>query len=57
MKPKDLIKRLKKAGWKHDRTHGSHYILKKDNETVTIPLHNTDMKPGLLNNILKKTGL
>jgi len=57
MKPKELIKKLKQNGWVLDRTHGSHHILKKGNETVSIPVHNTDMKPGLLNNILKKTGL
>ena len=57
MKPKELIKQLKQIGWELDRIHGSHYILKKGNETVSIPVHNTDMKPGLLNNILKKTGL
>lgn len=57
MKPNELIKKLKKDGWEVDRIHGSHHILKKGNETVSIPVHSTDMKPGLLNNILKKTGL
>jgi len=57
MKPKELVKKLNQAGWKLDRVHGSHYILVKNNETVSIPVHNIDMKPGLLNNILKKTGL
>jgi len=57
MKPKDLVKRLKQNGWEVDRVHGSHYILTKGNETVSIPVHNTDLKPGLLNSILKKTGL
>ena len=57
MKPRDLIKELKKNGWELDRIHGSHHILKKDSETISIPVHNTDMKPGLLNNILKKAGL
>lgn len=57
MKPKDLLKVLKQNGWEVDRIHGSHHILKKGFETLTIPVHNTDMKPGLLNSILKKTGL
>lgn len=57
MKPKELIKKIEKLGWKLDRIHGSHHIYKKDDETISIPVHNTDMKPGLLNNILKKTGL
>ena len=57
MKPKELIKTLKQKGWKLDRMHGSHHILKKGQETISIPVHNQDLKPGLLNNILKKTGL
>jgi predicted RNA binding protein YcfA (HicA-like mRNA interferase family) len=57
MKPRELIKQLEAQGWIVDRVHGSHHILKKGNETVSIPVHNSDMKPGLLNNILKKTGL
>lgn len=57
MKPKELIKKLQQNGWKLDRIHGSHHILEKGNETVSIPVHNKDMKPGLLNQILKKTGL
>ena len=57
MRPTELIKKLHKIGWTTDRIHGSHHILTKDNETISIPVHNTDMKPGLLNNILKKTGL
>jgi len=57
MMPRELIKKLQKIGWKLDRIHGSHHILKKGDETVSIPVHNTDMKPGLLNKTLKKTGL
>lgn len=57
MLPMELIKKLKKDGWEVDRIHGSHYILKKGGETVSIPAHNTDMGKGLLNKILKKTGL
>ena len=57
MKPRELIKKLQKQGWVVDRIHSSHHILKKGSETISIPVHNTDLKPGLLNNILKKTGL
>jgi len=57
MMPRELIKILKKAGWTLDRVQGSHHILKKNDETLSIPVHNTDMKPGLLNKILKKAGL
>ena len=57
MEPKEIISKIQKNGWKLDRVHGSHYILEKDGETVSILNHNQDMKPGLLNDILKKTGL
>ena len=57
MKGKELVKKLHQTGWTTDRIHGSHHILKKDNETVIIPVHNTDLKPGLLNALLKQTGL
>lgn len=58
MKPKELIKLLEKQGWKVKRTQGSHHILESlDGKTEVIPVHNTDMKPGLLNAILKRTGL
>jgi len=57
MTGKELIKLLKQSGWAVDRVNGSHYIMKKGNQTETIPLHNTDVKPGLLGAILKRTGL
>jgi len=59
MKPKKLIKMLETKGWYIKRTHGSHYIMenKKTKQREVIPLHNKDLKPGLLNKILKRTGL
>ena len=57
MKPKELIKKLKYDGWTVDRIQGSHHIMKKDTQTVSIPVHNKDMKQGLLNKILKQTRL
>lgn len=58
MKPQELIKLLKRQGWIVKRTQGSHHILESpDGKTEVIPVHNTDMKPGLLNAILKRTGL
>jgi len=53
----DAVRALRRMGWKLDRISGSHYILKKDGDTVVIPVHNRDMKPGLLRAIQKKTGL
>lgn len=54
---KDLLKLLKKNGWVVIRIHGSHYILQKGNQIEVIPIHGKDVPTGLLNAILKRTGL
>lgn len=57
MKGKDLVKVLQQNGWRIDRINGSHHVMKKGNLTEIIPVHNTDIPTGLLNKILKRTGL
>ncbi|MDE7229776.1 MAG: type II toxin-antitoxin system HicA family toxin [Oscillospiraceae bacterium] len=57
MKGKDLIKLLEKDGWEVKRTRGSHNTLKKNGKSVTVPVHNTDLGKGILDTILKQTGL
>ncbi|MBE6111838.1 MAG: type II toxin-antitoxin system HicA family toxin [Peptococcaceae bacterium] len=58
MTGKELLRLLQKHGWKIDRIHGSHHVLKKGNDTITVPVHgNGDIKKGLLQSILKQTGL
>ena len=57
MKDKDLLKLLLQNGWTLDRVKGSHYVLKKDGQTEVIPIHGQDVPTGLLNKILKRTGL
>ena len=57
MKGKDLLKLFKKNGWIEVRAHGSHHIMKKENQTEIIPVHGKDVPTGLLNAILKRTGL
>lgn len=58
MSGKDLVRLGLKNGWAIDRIHASHYIMVKDGQTVTIPVHgNRDLKPGLLNALLKQMGL
>lgn len=54
MKDKDLLKLLKKNGW---QVKSSHHKLVKGNQTITLPIHGKDMKPGLENAILKQAGL
>ena len=57
MKGIEVVKLLKQKGWVVNRVHGSHYIMKKGNQTEVIPVHNTDLPTGLLNAIKKRTGL
>lgn len=57
MKGKELVKLLQKDGWKIERTRGSHYVMKKGSQTEIVPVHNTDLAPGLLHSIRKRTGV
>ena len=57
MKDKDLLKLLMQNGWKLDRVKGSHHVLKKDGMTEVIHIQGQDVPTGLLNAILKRTGL
>ncbi|MBR1552601.1 MAG: type II toxin-antitoxin system HicA family toxin [Schwartzia sp.] len=51
------MKLLLKNGWMEIHVNGSHHKLKKGNQTITIPVHGRDMDRGLLQAILKQTGL
>lgn len=57
MRDKDLLKLLKKHGWKVKRVQGSHYILEKEGNVEVVPVHGRDVPIGLLNTILKRTGV
>ncbi len=61
MKDKELLKLLIKNGWELKRVQGSHHVLRKKTDKgeqiEVIAVHGKDMPPGLLNVILKKTGL
>lgn len=57
MRDKELLKLLQQNGWKVDRVNGSHHIMIKDGKTEVIPIHGKDVPIGLLNKILKRTGL
>jgi predicted RNA binding protein YcfA (HicA-like mRNA interferase family) len=44
---KDLVREFERAGWVFDRQRGSHVILKKGAQTVSIPVHgNKDLPIG-----------
>ena len=57
IKPKQLVKVLKKMGFYEVRSKGSHIQLKKGNLLVTIPLHNKDLKIETLKSILRQSKL
>lgn len=58
MSGKEVVRLLLANGWQLDRINGSHYIMAKGNRTLVVPVHGSqDMKPGLLNAILKQAGL
>ena len=44
-------------GWQVIRIHGSHHVLQKRDDTTVLPIHGKDVPTGLLNKILKDTGL
>jgi predicted RNA binding protein YcfA (HicA-like mRNA interferase family) len=54
VKPKIVIRALKRAGFDVHHTTGSHYFLKKDNLRVSVPYHNKDLKPGRWLRLLRK---
>lgn len=60
MKVRDLLKMLKKDGWKIDRTRGSHRQLVHPNKpgTVTVSGHpSDDVHPKTLKSVLRQAGL
>ena len=57
MKDNDLLKLLLDNGWTLVRIRGSHHIVEKNGQIETIPIHGKDVPIGLLNKILKRTGL
>lgn len=57
MRDKELLKLLKKNGWRLIRINGSYHILQKGEQTMTVPIHGKDVPVGLLSKILKETGL
>lgn len=55
---KEMIKLLKKNGWKVERQESSHYQLFKNGKRITVPVHsNKDLKKGLEQRILKDAEL
>lgn len=58
MTGKDVIAKLKAAGWALDRVNGSHHVLTKDGVAVPVPVHGSrDIGIGLLAAIQRQTGV
>jgi predicted RNA binding protein YcfA (HicA-like mRNA interferase family) len=55
----EIIKLLKKNGWKLNRISGSHHIMTKaGRRSVPVPVHGKkDLPKGLIAAILKQTGI
>ena len=59
VKPKIVIRKLKKSGFELDTVVGSHQTFRSFNGVfrVTVPFHNKDLKPKTLKSILKQANL
>jgi predicted RNA binding protein YcfA (HicA-like mRNA interferase family) len=57
VKPKVVIRALKRKGFVIDHVTGSHYILIRERLRVTVPYHNRDLKRGTLAAIIAQVGL
>ena len=55
---KDVLARLKKAGFEVRRQSGSHVVLKHlDGRQTYVPMHTGDVPNGTFRSILKQAGL
>lgn len=56
MRPRELIRALKKLGFLEVRQKGSHLIMvnESENKQLTIPVHNKPLKKGTLASILRQ---
>lgn len=53
-----VVSAFKKAGWQHDRTKGSHYIMINPGEEghLSVPMHRP-VKKGTLRRLIRDAGL
>lgn len=60
LKPRELLRALKRAGFYVDRITGSHYILVNKGypkKRITLPYHNRDLAPRTIVSIIKQLEL
>jgi predicted RNA binding protein YcfA (HicA-like mRNA interferase family) len=57
MTGKEMVKLFTKSGWELDHVTGSHHIMVKGSESVSIPVHKKkDLKTGTEQKLLKAGG-
>jgi predicted RNA binding protein YcfA (HicA-like mRNA interferase family) len=55
---KEVVAKLKAAGWTLDRIHGSHHILTKGGRAVPVPVHGSrHLGPGLIAAIQRQSNV
>lgn len=57
VRPKGVIRALRRGGFIVHHVTGSHYFLKRGLRRVSVPYHNKDLKPGTLHSIIAQAGL
>lgn len=58
MTGKEVIAKLKAAGWSIARIHGSHHIMTLEGRAVPVPVHGSrDLGAGLLAALQRQTGV
>jgi predicted RNA binding protein YcfA (HicA-like mRNA interferase family) len=59
MKIREVIRKLKQAGWRLVRTSGDHLVLRNDAGRITIASGRLghDVRPGTYQALLKQTGV
>lgn len=58
MNNKKFLAILKNNGYTLSRTKGSHNIFKKENNTISIPIHKgKDLHKGMVNRLIKENNL
>ncbi|MFN0127733.1 MAG: type II toxin-antitoxin system HicA family toxin [Verrucomicrobiales bacterium] len=57
-KAKEVLRRLKRAGFEERRQSGSHLVLRhEDGRQTYVPMHTGDVPTGTFRAILKQAGL
>ena len=58
MNGKEVISKLKAAGWSITRIHGSHHVMTKGGQAVPVPVHGSrDIGAGLIAALQRQTGV